>query len=78
MVAARMVSKTWYAFIENQRGIWINLMRKCFEDIPKKAHQIAKTVRDAEGTKIQILIAVMPEPGGLTIFGRSVNSIPTG
>ena len=36
MVAARMVSKTWYAFIENQRGIWINLMRKCFEDIPKK------------------------------------------
>jgi hypothetical protein len=41
MVAARMVSKTWYAFIENQRGIWINLMRKCFEDIPKKAHKIA-------------------------------------
>ena len=36
MVAARMVSKTWYSFIENQRGIWINLMRKCFEDINKK------------------------------------------
>jgi len=40
MVAARKVSKTWYAFIENQRGILISLMRKCFEDIPKKAHQI--------------------------------------
>jgi TnpA family transposase len=74
MVAARMVSKTWYTFIENQRGIWINLMRKCFEDIPKKAHQMS--VRRADGTKIKILIAVMPEPR--TIFGRPVNPIPTG
>ena len=55
-----MVSKTWYSFIENQRGIWINLTRKCFEDIPKKAHEMS--VRRADGTKIQILIAVMPEP----------------
>ena len=36
MLAARMVSKTWYAFIENERGLWINLMRKCFERIEKK------------------------------------------
>ena len=36
MMAARMVSKTWYAFIENERGLWINLMRKCFERIEKK------------------------------------------
>ena len=36
MMAARMVSKTWYNFIENEQGLWINLMRKCFEDIPKK------------------------------------------
>ena len=75
MVASRMVSKTWYAFIENQRGIWINLMRRCFEDIPKKAHRNAV---HTGGTKIQILIAVMPEGGPLTIFGRSVNPVPTG
>ena len=79
LVAARMVSKTWYTFIENQRGIWINLMRKCFEDIPKKAHRIL--VRRADGTKIQILIAMMPEPGSqrgpLTLFRRSLNPIPT-
>ena len=53
MVAARKVSKTWYAFIENERGIWINLMKKCFEDIPKKAHQIAV---EGGGTKIHIRI----------------------
>ena len=49
-----MVSKTWYSFIENQRGVWIDLMRKCFKDIPKKAHEMS--VRRADGTKIQILI----------------------
>jgi hypothetical protein len=36
MIAARVVSKTWYTFIENERGLWINLMRKCFEDIHKR------------------------------------------
>ena len=36
MLAARMVSKTWYAFIENERGLWIDLMRTCFEHIQKK------------------------------------------
>ena len=41
-------------------------MRKCFEDIPKKAHEMS--VRRADGTKIQILIAVMPEGGPLTIL----------
>ena len=54
MVAARMVSKTWYAFIENQRGIWINLMKKCFEDIPKKT--LGSRV-DNRGTNIQIVIS---------------------
>ena len=36
MVAARMVCKTWYAFIENERGLWIDLMRKCFAKIKNK------------------------------------------
>jgi len=36
MMAARMVSKTWYTFIENERGLWISLMKKCFEDIKKR------------------------------------------
>ena len=36
MLAARMVSKTWYAFIENERGLWIDLMRTCFEYVQKK------------------------------------------
>ena len=36
MTAARMVSKTWYVFIENERELWINLMRKSFEQIQKK------------------------------------------
>ena len=36
MLAARMVSKTWYAFIENERGLWIDLMRKCFAKIKNK------------------------------------------
>jgi len=36
MVAARMVSKTWYRFLEDERGLWINLMKKCFEDIKEK------------------------------------------
>ena len=35
MVAARMVSKTWYDFIENDGGLWNNFMRKLFEDIQK-------------------------------------------
>ena len=30
-----MVSKTWYDFIENDGGLWNNLMRKLFEDIQK-------------------------------------------
>ena len=34
MVAARMVSKTWYAFIEKERGLLTNLMKKCFQDSP--------------------------------------------
>ena len=36
MKAARMVSKTWYTFIENEGGLWVNLMKKCFEDISKR------------------------------------------
>ena len=36
MMAARMVSKTWYTFIENEQGLWINLMKKCFEDNERK------------------------------------------
>ena len=35
MVAARMVSKTWYQTLEDERGLWITLMKKCFEDIQK-------------------------------------------
>jgi hypothetical protein len=31
-IKSRMVSKPWY---ENDRGRWINLMRKRFEDIQK-------------------------------------------
>jgi hypothetical protein len=26
MVAARMVSKTWYQFLEDERGLWISFM----------------------------------------------------
>jgi len=37
MVAARMVSKTWYRFLEDERGLWITLMKKCFEDIKEKS-----------------------------------------
>ena len=36
MVVARMFSKTWYDFIENDGGLWNNLMKKRFEDIQKK------------------------------------------
>ena len=36
MVAARMVSKTWYQTLEDERGLWITLMKKCFEDIKEK------------------------------------------
>jgi len=39
MVAARMVSKTWYRFLEDERGLWITLMKKCFEDIQEKSSQ---------------------------------------
>ena len=35
MVAARLVSKTWYQTLEDERGLWITLMKKCFEDIQK-------------------------------------------
>lgn len=35
MVVARMFSKTWYDFIENDGGLWNNLMKKRFEDIQK-------------------------------------------
>ena len=30
-----MVSKTWCDFIENDGGLWNNLMRKRFEDVQK-------------------------------------------
>jgi hypothetical protein len=36
MVAARMVSKTWYQFLEDERGLWISLMKKCFKTSRKK------------------------------------------
>ena len=36
MVAARMVSKTWYAFIEKEQTLWVKLMTKCFEEFNKK------------------------------------------
>ena len=36
MVAARMVSKIWYAFIEKEQGLWVKLMTKCFEEFKKK------------------------------------------
>ena len=39
MMAARVVSKTWYVFIENERELWINLMKKSFERIQKKLGQ---------------------------------------
>ena len=39
MVAARMVSKTWYQFLEDERSLWITLMKKCFEDIQEKRNQ---------------------------------------
>ena len=41
MVAARMVSKTWYDFIEKERELWINLMRKCFQESQKKNLQLS-------------------------------------
>ena len=37
MVAARMVSKTWYRFIEKEQRLWINLIKKCSEEIQKKS-----------------------------------------
>ena len=43
MVAARMVSKTWYAFIEKERGLWINLMKKCFQDSQLKNSHLSKS-----------------------------------
>ena len=43
MVAARMVSKTWYAFIEKERDLWINLMMKCFVEFKKKNLNISPT-----------------------------------
>ena len=33
MVAARMVSKTWYQTLEDERDLWITLMKKSFEEI---------------------------------------------
>ena len=36
MAAARMVSKTWYQTLEDERGLVITLMKKCFEDVQKK------------------------------------------
>ena len=43
MVAARMVSKTWYAFIEKERGLWAKLMTKCFEEVKKKNVQLSSS-----------------------------------
>ena len=31
MVAARMVSKTWYLFLENEKGLWMKHMKKYFQ-----------------------------------------------
>ena len=45
MVAARMVSKTWYQTLEDERGLWITLMKKCFEDIQKKSVMTYWSVR---------------------------------
>jgi len=36
MVNSRLVSKTWYRFLENERGLWIELMRKAYRDFLKK------------------------------------------
>ena len=36
MVAARMVSKTWYHFIENEPELWIKHLKKCCEGLDKK------------------------------------------
>ena len=36
MMAARMVSKTWYTFIENEQGLWISLMKNKIEEINKR------------------------------------------
>ena len=33
MVASRMVSKTWYQFLENEKGLWIKQMKKYFKVI---------------------------------------------
>ena len=41
MVAARMVSKTWYAFIEKEQRLWFKLMTKCFEEFNKRKLQIS-------------------------------------
>ena len=43
MVAARMVSKTWYAFIEKERGLWANLMTKCFIEVKLKNLQLSSS-----------------------------------
>jgi len=48
MVAARMVSKTWYRFLEDERGLWITLMKKCFEDIKEKSTSSRKKQREEE------------------------------
>ena len=43
MVAARMVSKTCYAFIEKERGLWINLMKKGFQDSRLKSSHLSQS-----------------------------------
>ena len=43
MAAARMVSKTWYNFIEKERGLWINLMKKCFQDSQLKNSHLSQS-----------------------------------
>ena len=45
MVNARMVSKTWYRFLENERGLWIALMKKAFEVVQEKRFTIVARFR---------------------------------
>jgi len=37
LMNARMVSKTWYWFLEDQRNLWTDLMYKCIKEVRKKS-----------------------------------------
>ena len=74
MVAARMVSKTWYAFIEKEQGLWLKLMTKCFEEFNKKQLQISPSAPLSLqawailGTKIFGKVGKLPKVADIVTF----------